>query len=173
MKLWIAMIGAIATLTLIGAGAASATVSHTPGTDFGNYTWFVGRGDVIANFGKDALLPRLEASDTIVLTKTLACSYPDGTVRTVSGSMSGTFFGAVLARYAPGNSNVITGYWAPPLPFGDVVGEQLFDVGCPAPGSDNPYINDPSIPRTQIVTATVRFFMYGKLLFGPEVMYLP
>ena len=172
MKSWVAMFGAIVALTLIGVGAASATVSHSPGTNFSNYTWFVGRGDVIANFGKDMLLPRLGAWEQIEFTKTLTCSYPDGTARTFSGSMGGTFSGALIARYAPG-SNVITGYWSSTL-FGTIEGEQLFvDLGCPAPGSNDPYLDDPSIPRTQVVTAEIRFYVFDKLLFGPEVVNVP
>jgi len=138
-------------------------------------TWFVGRGDVISNFGKAALVPNLAAEARFALTNTVTCTYPDGTVRSFSGTWTFFRWGDAQPRYAPG-SDLITGYFAGPdeLWHGDDAGAQFYsDLGCPAPGSNNPYLNDPAIPRTAVDTGTSSFYVNGRLLFGPELIYGP
>jgi hypothetical protein len=139
MRLWIAAVGAVAALALVGgAGTASATVGYTPGSSSSSssdFLWFVGRGDVISNFGKGALVPNLDVQSVYSLTNTVTCTYPDGAVRSFSGSWNFYIWGYAQPRYAPGNDQ-ITGYL-----FGPGMGISMDDSGVqmtPGPRSGSP-----------------------------------
>src|SRR5690242_14424885 len=169
MRLWIAAVGAVAALALVGgAGTASATVGYTPGSSSSSssdFLWFVGRGDVISNFGKGALVPNLDVQSVYSLTNTVTCTYPDGAVRSFSGSWNFYIWGYAQPRYAPGNDQ-ITGYLFGPGDghfygrFGgaDDAGAPFWEsVGCPASGVG--WGNDSAIPRTAVDTGTISFYV--------------
>ena len=110
-------------LALVAASVAAATVGY----DTSRNAWFIGRGDVIAAAGKDALSP---PSGYIGVASfyddTLRCTYSDGTQTTpVFHDVLGSIFTAE-PRYAPGNNN-ITGYFSGALIFQDY----LSNASCP------------------------------------------
>lgn len=105
MKLRLLLLGVTTVLALAGAGIAAATVS------FDNGTYFIGRGDVIAYAGKDALIEAPMLGSHVVLNDTMTCVLADGT--RVAGELQGSSWRMYFAkpRYAPGNGT-ITGYTA-------------------------------------------------------------
>jgi hypothetical protein len=151
-------------LALVGAGAASATVRYDPSTQSG----FIGRGDVIAAAGKDALIPDpvvLFASSTHY---TLTCTWPDQTQRRATIERTTFVLFRAATRYAPG-SGTITGYSLTP--------GNIFDGGVspPAPDSvicwsllgqaDNGTAVDLQYENTSVVEALT--------YFGPNPVQLP
>jgi hypothetical protein len=90
---------------LVAAGNAAATATYDPST----YSWFIGRGDVIAAGGKAALVPYADVNWSVAGNWTQRCTWADG----YQESFTNTFYSVrsyyAQARYAPGNGN-ITGY---------------------------------------------------------------
>jgi hypothetical protein len=178
MKRCLTLVAVLSALIMIGAGAASATISYTGGRDTGD--WFIGRGDVLSNFGKAALTPHIDVGSQYQLTRTLTCTYGDGTVVQPAGSL---FFGIAYraeARYAPG-SHVITGYAAGSAQILYLWSGSTFEyelVACPGVDPDNP---DPAylaahgglVSQTSVITETVSLFIRGRLVYGPALIYGP
>jgi hypothetical protein len=176
MRFRLAIIGIVGAVALLGAGAASATITYSSGSQ----TWFIGRGDVLSNFGKAALTPQIDVGSQYQRTRTLTCTYGDGTVVHPAGSV---FFGidyAAAARYAPG-SHVVTGYAAGNAQSLDFWSGSTFEyelVACPGVDPDNP---DPAylaahgglVTQTSVITETVSLFMDGRLIYGPALIFGP
>jgi hypothetical protein len=123
MKRWLTMLVAL-TVALMAVGSASADAWFNPESGTG----FIGRGDVIAYAGKDALvMPSLltgtpEVTWTGWRDETATCIYDDGSTRTLTPYPTLWAKNWIPgARFAPGSDN-ITGYVLPGLLFlfGDV-----------------------------------------------------
>jgi hypothetical protein len=111
-------------LALVGAGAASATVRYDPSTQSG----FIGRGDVIAAAGKNALVPDPVVLYTSSTQYTLTCTWPDQTQRRVTIQRTNFVLFHAVTRYAPG-SGTITGY--------SLAHDNIFDGGISPPFPDS------------------------------------
>jgi hypothetical protein len=104
MRRWpLATTLAVAALSLIGAGAAAATVTFEQGV------FSIGRGDVIAYAGKDALVEHPVVEYSVTAQGTSTCVYADGARLAVTWNSTGYWRWWAEARHAPGNGN-ITGY---------------------------------------------------------------
>ena len=93
-------------LALLAAGAASATVTFAAGTQ----TWSIGRGDVVRNLGKGALVAAPEVVWQSSAAWTATCDYADGSHLPLSYGTSKTFVYVARARYA--KNGAIAGYVA-------------------------------------------------------------
>lgn len=176
MRFRLAVIGVVSALALLGAGAASATITYSDSSQ----TWFIGRGDVLSTFGKAALTPQIDVGSQYQLTRTLTCTYGDGTVVQPAGSL---FFGVdyrAEARYARG-SHLITGYVAGNAQSLDFWSGSTFEyelVACPGVDPDDP---DPAslaahgglASQTSVITETVLLIMNGRVIYGPVLIYGP
>jgi len=90
------VIASMGVLALLAAGAASARVTFDPGAQ----TWSIGRGDVIRNVGKDALVATPEVVWQSSAGWTATCNYADGSHLPLSYDTGETFIYVAKARYA-------------------------------------------------------------------------
>jgi hypothetical protein len=125
MRRWLVLIAGVATLAVTTAGAASATVTYDPLSDHG----FIGRGDVIANAGKAALVAEPLVSFTRQWDATVSCEWQDGTRQQATATLSYFILQQAVPRYAPG-SGAITGYSLVRLIVDGMIPLPGWDVGA-------------------------------------------
>jgi len=148
MKRLLGLLALSGVLALAAASAAAASVSY----DASRNAWFIGRGDVIAAAGKDALVPSGTIGVASFFDDTLRCTYSDGTQTTPTfHDVLDSIFTAE-PRYAPGN-NTITGYSSGALTFQ----EYLSDAACPSSLSGHGTLTATSVVGS-VFTSEVVFF---------------
>src|SRR5438876_3923383 len=82
LRVWLIGVVSMTAVALATAAGAGATVSFSPQTRTG----FIGRGDVIAAAGKDALVANPMVAYNVTQTFTETCTWSDGTSVQASGS---------------------------------------------------------------------------------------
>jgi hypothetical protein len=105
MKRYLAGVAAAGCLLAIWAGTAGATVSY----DVNSQSGFIGRGDVIAAGGKDALIPNPVVRFTLEISTRLTCTWPNSTQRSTTMESTLLILYRADTRYAA--NGTITGYF--------------------------------------------------------------
>lgn len=105
MKRYLAGAAVAGCILAVWTGTAAATASF----DINSQSGFIGRGDVIAAAGKDALIANPVVRFLKTTSTRLVCTWPDSTQRTTTISQTLVIVYNAETRYAPG-SGIITGY---------------------------------------------------------------
>jgi hypothetical protein len=163
-------------LALASASSASATVTYTGPAGWELGTWFIGRGDVISYAGKPALVPQPTVTLDFTQTKTFICTYADGTVLPVSGSVDYGMVYQAQPRYAPGN-NTITGYIAGIAQGHPWSGTTfMYELAhCPTANDAPEWVaaHGALTESTVAITRTLTLYFEGVVVYGPLLVYGP